>query len=102
MSEVTQPSPSNMSEVSVKSLAYRKNQECHQPGFKPDQVTMCYDSWSASYDKMMVPGTYNGPQIALDEILNHVPLHLRSTCRVLDVAAGTGQLGTMLAQAGFR
>ncbi|XP_063853931.1 methyltransferase-like protein 27 isoform X2 [Scylla paramamosain] len=91
-----------MSEASVTSLAYQKNKECHLPGLKSDQVTKYYNSWSSSYDKLMVPGTYNGPQIAFDETLSHIPLHLRSTCRVLDVAAGTGQLGTMLAQAGFR
>ncbi|XP_063853937.1 methyltransferase-like protein 27 isoform X2 [Scylla paramamosain] len=85
-----------------KTLTYQMNQMCFQPGLKPKQVISCYDSWSASYDEMMVDGTYNGPKMALEEVLDHVPVHLRSTCRVLDVAAGTGQLGTMLASTGFR
>ncbi|XP_045119492.1 methyltransferase-like protein 27 [Portunus trituberculatus] len=85
-----------------KTSTYQVNEMCFQPGLKPKQVMSCYDSWSVSYDKMMVDGTYNGPRMALEEVLNHVPVNLRSTCRVLDVAAGTGQLGTMLASTGFR
>ncbi|KAK8405695.1 hypothetical protein O3P69_001892 [Scylla paramamosain] len=78
------------------------NLPCHQEGLEPNQVTAYYDKWSADYDKALSPETYKGPQIALEEIMCHVPSHLRSTFRVLDVAAGTGIVGVKLAGAGFR
>lgn len=87
--------------MAEKTWTYQVNEMCFQPGLKTKEVMSCYDSWSTSYDKMMVDGTYNGPRMALEEVLDHVPVSQRSTCRVLDVAAGTGQLGSMLASAGF-
>ena len=44
---------------------------------------------------------YNAPNIILKEILKRVPLAQRRSCRVLDVAAGTGKVGKDLQKEGF-
>lgn len=74
----------------------------HKESFTPDMVTAYYDKWAPDYEKALSPGTYNAPQIALEEVACHVPAQLRSTFRVLDVGAGTGLVGVKLAEAGFR
>ncbi|XP_045101248.1 methyltransferase-like protein 27 [Portunus trituberculatus] len=89
-----------MSDISISTDLL--NLPCHQKGVEPDQVTTFYDDWATDYDEFLSPGTYNGPQIALEEIMSHVPADLCSTLRVLDVAAGTGLVGVILAGAGFR
>lgn len=61
-------------------------------------VETLYDQWAASYDSdMETQFSYSTPQRMSDILVRY----LRPAARVLDVGAGTGQVGEMLAQSGF-
>ncbi|XP_076064403.1 methyltransferase-like protein 27 [Oratosquilla oratoria] len=60
-----------------------------------------YSVWGPTYDKDL-EGNYRGHIYSADVVAEVVPEDRRSTCRVLDMAAGTGKVGVELALRGFK
>ncbi|XP_050724572.1 demethylmenaquinone methyltransferase-like isoform X6 [Eriocheir sinensis] len=84
-------------------VAMRTNENVHRPGITPEEMAAGYDEWSENYEEMMIwKGGYRGPAITLEEALRWVPPERRAKARVLDVAAGTGCVGSELHREGFR
>ncbi|XP_071544079.1 methyltransferase-like protein 27 [Panulirus ornatus] len=73
----------------------------YTPGQDPRQVTDLYSCWSNAYDKMLCPGRYNGPMLAAEEVVRLLPHDNHHLARILDMAAGTGQVGIELHKRGF-
>lgn len=71
------------------------------PGTSPSQLTHIYDQICTKYDKNAASLNYEGPAIAAEEIARMIPEEQRQQVRVLDVAAGTGWVGSQLHQKGF-
>ncbi|XP_050708587.1 demethylmenaquinone methyltransferase-like isoform X4 [Eriocheir sinensis] len=83
-------------------VAMRANENVHRPGVTPEEMAAGYDEWSENYEEMMIwKGGYRGPTITLEEALRWVPPERRAKARVLDVAAGTGCVGSKLHREGF-
>ena len=56
-----------------------------------------YDRWAGEYDRTLGDLGWSGPQETVEYFARHVP----ATARVLDVGAGTGQVGACLKARGF-
>ncbi|KAK8379963.1 hypothetical protein O3P69_019780 [Scylla paramamosain] len=97
MSTVT-PGENNAAEARTK----KTTEEIFKQGIKTDEVTAGYDKWAENYDEIIREDWYNAPNLILAEVLQRVPASSRASCRVLDVAAGTGRVGQDLRREGFR
>ncbi|MPC67320.1 hypothetical protein E2C01_061494 [Portunus trituberculatus] len=71
----------------VEARIKKTNEALLRPGIKREEVTACYDKWAKTYD---------------EDVLQRIPASSRTSCRVLDVAAGTGCMGQHLRREGFR
>jgi len=91
---------SNVNESDTSS--YMANYKAHKPGISQEEMIKAYTEWADNYDKDLCPGRYNGPQMAGDALGKVYEESQRATVRVLDVAAGTGRVGSELSQRGFR
>ncbi len=64
-----------------------------------EELAQQYDQWAGDYDADLDRDFgYRGPQTAGEIFARHVPKH----ARVLDAGAGTGQVGELLANLGYR
>ncbi|OXA44641.1 Williams-Beuren syndrome chromosomal region 27 protein [Folsomia candida] len=81
---------------------YLNNYKTHTPGITHDEMVRAYTEWATNYDKDLCPGRYNGPEIAARFMATHYPVEVRDKLNILDVAAGTGQVGRELHKVGFR
>ncbi|XP_045119351.1 methyltransferase-like protein 27 isoform X1 [Portunus trituberculatus] len=86
----------------VEARIKRTTEAIFKPGIKMDQVTAGYDRWAENYDEIIGKDKYNAPNLILDEVLQNIPASSRGSCRVLDVAAGTGRVGQDLRKEGFK
>lgn len=72
-----------------------------QPGVTPVEVATNYSEWSKTYDTD-VSQVYRGAEIATEEVLNRIPEDKRQHLKIMDIAAGTGRVGLILKEKGFR
>jgi len=84
------------------SGAYLANYRAHKKGISHQEMINAYSDWANNYDVDLCPGRYNGPEIAGDAMAEHYATDLRSSVKILDVAAGTGRVGYELHNRGFR
>ncbi|KAK3096195.1 hypothetical protein FSP39_024296 [Pinctada imbricata] len=83
--------------------AYSANFGAHRVGISPQEMAEYYSQWArqGTYDEDLSPERYRGPTLAAD-VIAQTYLHNRHSVKILDVAAGTGRLGTELHKQGFR
>lgn len=61
-----------------------------------------YEDWAKTYNEEVSSVNYTGPKLASDYLHKHAKnLGLKSDCRILDVAAGTGLCAIELASLGY-
>lgn len=89
------------SEEEARRETDRLNNAAHAVDITPERMANIYDEWSDTYDMTMTQ-FYNGPRQAAEAAEEVVDEAAKATARVLDVAAGTGNVGRHLHQRGFR
>ena len=57
-----------------------------------------YDEWAKEYDGDLLPENYTGPEPAVDILVKYV----FKEAKILDAGAGTGLVGQLLDQRGYR
>uniref|UniRef100_A0A0P4WGQ0 Methyltransferase domain-containing protein n=1 Tax=Scylla olivacea TaxID=85551 RepID=A0A0P4WGQ0_SCYOL len=91
-----------MSTNGAEARTKKATEDIFKQGIKTDEVTAIYDKWAENYDEIIREDWYNAPNLILAEVLQRIPAPSRASCRVLDVAAGTGRVGQDLRKEGFR
>ncbi|KAK7081145.1 hypothetical protein SK128_007097, partial [Halocaridina rubra] len=82
--------------------AYKVNKRCYETGLSPGEVARRYTDFAKKYDETLSSNRYIGPDIAANEVALRTLENRRPYIKIIDVAAGTGRVGALLKQKGFR
>ncbi|KAI0228373.1 hypothetical protein LSAT2_021147 [Lamellibrachia satsuma] len=82
--------------------AYKQNYGAHDVGKELKDVVEYYNKWAqdGTYEQVLCPGRYNGPDIAARVVERYFGDRKNDTY-IIDVAAGTGLVGEKLRERGF-
>ncbi|MGB3236974.1 MAG: class I SAM-dependent methyltransferase [Geitlerinemataceae cyanobacterium] len=62
------------------------------------ELAQKYDEWAKEYEQDLLPDNYTGPEPAVEVLVKYVP----KDAKILDAGAGTGLVGQILHQHGYR
>ena len=62
-------------------------------GISRDEAQSAYDQWAGQYETVLTNAGYQGPRVIAEALAEKVPQETRAAAKVLDIGAGTGQVG---------
>ncbi|XP_021375938.1 Williams-Beuren syndrome chromosomal region 27 protein-like isoform X5 [Mizuhopecten yessoensis] len=81
--------------------AYNTNASVFNGSMEKHDIIQYYSEWAYQYEEDLAPGRYDGPMMAAETCAQYFKKKDRQNVRILDVAAGTGLVGELLAKKGF-
>ncbi|XP_021375861.1 Williams-Beuren syndrome chromosomal region 27 protein-like isoform X2 [Mizuhopecten yessoensis] len=81
--------------------AYNTNATAFNGSMDRHEIIQYYSEWAYQYEEDLAPGRYDGPMMTAETCAQYFKKKDRQNVRILDVAAGTGLVGELLAKKGF-